>query len=252
MNTHFFIIPGNPGIVGYYDDFANKLRALGYKVSVLSYGNFSDDSEKFLSINEEVSHKKDQIISLIESCDRNILIGHSIGAWISLRLIDEIQFTKCIMIFPFIKKDISIKQFAINFLLHYRGSISSLYDSIRRSNYGKLFLTYVANSLSMSYNSNSITRDYFLNKNVVRNCLNLAKSEFDTLEYFFDIEKLLKFKDKLVFYYCENDIWAPISDYKFLSSIGFTCELLNECAHDFCVRKDDVEIVSKRLIEDLK
>ena len=251
--THIIVIPGNPGIVEYYDNFANSLKLNGYKVTVLNYDNFSDKpSEKLFSIKEELYEKKEQILKIIDPKDRNVLVGHSIGCWISLKLMSEIHFDLCVMIFPFLRKSFSFKQLGIGFFLNFKDAIIDFYNIVRSNKHSFLLLSRAINSFHMSHSSNRVTKDYFLNKDAAKRCLSLAKTEFETLSFDFDIKSLKKFKDKLIFYYCKNDIWAPESDFKLISQMGFLCSMLEGPKHDFCVRKDDVEIVSKKLIEDLK
>ena len=66
MKTHIFVVPGNPGITKYYEDFSNLLKDSGLKVDILSYETFTDPYESCsFSIENEVSNKKDQILKLI-------------------------------------------------------------------------------------------------------------------------------------------------------------------------------------------
>jgi hypothetical protein len=102
----------------------------------------------------------------------------------------------------------------------------------------------------MSDDANKITKKWFLNKDIVNKCLNLAKSEFDTLNYQFDFELIESIKHKLVFYYCNNDIWAPINDYNIISNLGCKTKLIN-CSHDFCVKKDEVKIITTEILKDI-
>ena len=251
MAVHVFIIPGNPGIVGYYDDLAKRLKDNNVKVDVLRYNSFSDSlSEKLFSIEDEFADKREQILKLINPRDRNILVGHSIGGWISLRLMQEIDFESCILVFPFLKKDFSYKQLGINIALRYREPVVRLYDNIRKNWLGNVLLTKVVNSIDMSYAANKVTREWFLDGNAARKCLNLAKTEFDTLKYTFDFDIMEKVKDRLVFYYCNDDMWAPINDYNIISNLGCKTKLIN-CSHDFCVKKDEVKIITAEILKDI-
>lgn len=246
MCVHIFIVPGNPGIIEYYNDFISEFKDI--KITVLKYNNFSETSEKLFSILEEQKHIKNQIINLINYNDKNIIVGHSIGGWISLRLMEEINFDSCILITPFLRKDfLSYKQVIFKLLLSKRDIINNFYKSLKKNFLTSLIIERVINDFDMSDNAKEITKKYFIkNDDIFYGCLTLANSEFETLNYTLNLSLMNKFKDKLKFYYCENDMWAPKVDFYILKLLSFDVDIVN-IKHDFCVRKKDNKILSTKI-----
>lgn len=253
MKTHLYIIPGNPGIISYYEHFIENLKNENLKVDVLTYDSFLDFSgQKLFSIENEITDKKNQILKLFDPKENNILIGHSIGSWISIKLMQEFNFDSCILIFPFLKKSFSLNQISINLLLEYKDSFISFYDKIRKNYFGKVFLNFYIESLNMSSNSKDITKKEFIKNDSLLNCFNLAKSEFDTLDFDFDFDLIKNIKNKLIFYYCENDMWAPKNDYDLFLKLGYKTKLINNCSHDFCTKKNESKIIANIILDDIK
>nr|CAH7755726.1 unnamed protein product [Callosobruchus chinensis] len=98
------IIPGNPGITGFYDKFAKLLHeSLGYSVWCIGHAGHNIPKEKIsplpkLKVNEETYGLKAQIKSKAEFLDRYVpkdgnihIIAHSIGAYMALELLNHIS-----------------------------------------------------------------------------------------------------------------------------------------------------------------
>lgn len=247
-NIHLFVIPGNPGIIEYYQDFVKNFHNI--KINVIKYKNFSEDSEEFFLV-DELQFVKNQIFDLIDYNDKNIIIGHSIGGWISLKLMEEINFDYCVLITPFLRKDfLSYKQVMFKSILRKKDMINDFYKFIKKNFIGKILFERIINDFDMSDNAKEITKKYFIkNDDILYKCLTLANSEFETLNYLFDLSLMNKFKDRLKFYYCENDIWAPKIDFYILKLLKFNVKLIN-IKHDFCVRKNDINLILSEINND--
>ncbi|KAH9301525.1 hypothetical protein KI387_013108, partial [Taxus chinensis] len=88
---HILFIPGNPGIISFYRDYLEVLyELLDQKASVTAIGHVAHTSKdwedgKLFSLQEQISHKVDFIKEqLLPRKTPIILVGHSIGAYISL------------------------------------------------------------------------------------------------------------------------------------------------------------------------
>ncbi|KAL0344829.1 UNVERIFIED_CONTAM: Lipid droplet-associated hydrolase [Sesamum radiatum] len=96
---HVLFIPGNPGVVSFYTDFLELLyESLGGTASVTGNHDFAHDRDCFLLVLDEaighISHTEK--ISFIEQELQDVevpivLVGHSIGSYISLEIFKRLQ-----------------------------------------------------------------------------------------------------------------------------------------------------------------
>ena len=101
------VIPGNPGVSAFYIPFADQLFRLGGEtidVLVISHAGHSPPDKHRFTLDEQLTHKLaviDQLISRDEE-HRLILIGHSIGAFLLLRMLDSLspRFDRAFLLFP--------------------------------------------------------------------------------------------------------------------------------------------------------
>ncbi|XP_006813019.1 lipid droplet-associated hydrolase-like [Saccoglossus kowalevskii] len=114
------LIPGNPGIVGFYEDFMLTLYdASSRRVPVWGISHAGHEltpgmnkrcctwkhNEK-LNLRGQVKHKVDFIKNHISPDTKVILIGHSIGCYIILEILKELprlNVLKCVLLFPTIE-----------------------------------------------------------------------------------------------------------------------------------------------------
>eukprot|EP01080_Neovahlkampfia_damariscottae_P011583 gene11583-4827_t len=94
LEKMILIIPGNPGVVNFYDHFAKKLHfSLNIPVIVVGYLGHSFENTVYstYSIHEQLDHKEQFIKHLIEKYPKLSihLIGHSIGGWVCLQLLNR-------------------------------------------------------------------------------------------------------------------------------------------------------------------
>ncbi|KAK4272689.1 hypothetical protein QN277_021207 [Acacia crassicarpa] len=90
---HVLLIPGNPGVVAFYVHFIEFLyEQLGGNASITAIGHISHTMKdwergRLFSIEEQINHKVVFIREELQNADIPILlVGHSIGAYISLEV----------------------------------------------------------------------------------------------------------------------------------------------------------------------
>lgn len=112
-SLHILLIPGNPGIVSYYKDFVEALyELLEGQASITAIGHISHSRKdlergKMFSLEEQINHKIDFIEQELQNSEVPIiLVGHSIGSYISLeifkRLPQQLQVKYVIGLYPFL------------------------------------------------------------------------------------------------------------------------------------------------------
>lgn len=242
------IIPGNPGIGSYYTEFRDLLlEGLPYKdIRILDYKGFSlEKPDRLYSIEEELEYIRSILDGFYAEDGRDfILIGHSIGGWISLKILEQntsFSIQKLILIFPFIALDQRSSQ------QKWMGRLLSI-DSLHHLVLGiykpllllpKAFHMFLFRKVhsSMTPIARKVTEEYFLdNSHIPRSIFFLAKTEFKTLASEPDWNLIQKNRQKLIFLYNDQDIWAPLSQWEELvERCNITYDLIpGENLHDFC------------------
>ncbi|XP_045180980.2 lipid droplet-associated hydrolase-like [Mercenaria mercenaria] len=116
----FIVIPGNPGVVEYYDHFMSHLFTSSHGtipvwgVSHAGHvlppaGNqalYRKLSYEVCTLHGQIRHKVAFIKENIPSNVRLFLIGHSIGCYIILKILDQLEqpIGRCFMLFPTIER----------------------------------------------------------------------------------------------------------------------------------------------------
>lgn len=245
------IIPGNPGIGVYYTEFRDLLiEGLPYKdIRILDYKGFTlEKPDRLYSIEEELEYIKGILDGFYAEDGKDfILIGHSIGAWISLKILEQetsFSIQKLILIFPFIALDQKSSQ------QKWMGRLLSI-DSLHHLVLGiykpllllpktiQMFLFRKVHS-SMTPTARKVTEEYFLdNSHIPRSIFFLANTEFRTLTTEPDWNLIQKYRERLFFLYNDQDIWAPLSQREALVK---RYNIINDLIpgrnlHDFCTSK---------------
>ena len=220
LENVILVIPGNPGVVNFYDHFAKKLHFTS-KTPVLVVGylghSFENTVYSSYSIHEQLDHKEQFIRFLIEKYP-NIsinLIGHSIGGWVCLQLlnrkIDNIK--RFFGLFPTISYlnlsdngqhyfyKLAVKFGIRNVFALFAHAASFLPKFLRikisefiRKDDDSLLEPYIVQSL-FSYQ-------------IVNNIFYMAGTEFKNIGEA-DYDTIDKYESKIQFYYGEPDHWVP-------------------------------------------
>jgi len=111
-NLKIVVIPGNPGIIDFYEPFIEllyeKLGQLYDIIGVAHAGHSELFDPKVHSLDDQIQHKIDVLHYLLSKNAQShfILIGHSVGAYISLKIWSkrkDLGIRKVVCLFPTIK-----------------------------------------------------------------------------------------------------------------------------------------------------
>ena len=240
------IIPGSPGMGHFYIPLANKLFSMGqgrYDVSVVSHAGHSPGHYKATtscqtceSFEEPSSHGttdwyclEDQIVHKLafieeegKARDSIVLIGHSIGCWMILQMLqrmDTAKITKVFLLFPTIEK--------MGVTPNGQSILSYLWSSLRKPFTGLVWLSSrlipnVVKESVLSVHFRTTPRHHLqpitqgvmnIDEKSMYNILQMAKQEMSEV-----VEPPLKAIDenidKIVFYYGVGDNWNVESCYR--------------------------------------
>jgi pimeloyl-ACP methyl ester carboxylesterase len=233
-------------------------------IHVLSYLGFCKENQtQVYGIEAQLEAKIQTFVDISRDWSpqtRIVLVGHSIGAWFALEIHKRFQDQFSIqlhLLFPFIirsntKIQKQYETFLSNPILSKFAGL--LYKSIRKLPLPTIHLLLHLILPHSSEKSVRLILEYFIrNKGIVDNIFHLARDEFHTLKSQFDLEYLQKFKDSIIFYYCEGDIWAPLSQLEILKkeipSLRFS--VLSLINHDFCINERQSQLVANEVFKNL-
>lgn len=236
------IIPGSPGMGHFYLPFASKLFAIGqgrYDVSVVSHAGHSPGHYKDTSTNpqlpgdsttrespsdgrtdwycleDQIAHKLAFIEEEGKSRDSIILIGHSIGCWMILKMLQQIDaatITKIVLLFPTIEK--------MSITPNGQSMVTYLWSSLRKPFTGLVWLSTrlipnVVKVFLLRLHFHTTPEEHLqpivegvmnIDDKSIYNILQMAKQEMSEVidAPFSAIDENI---DKIVFYYGVGDNW---------------------------------------------
>ncbi|XP_070533901.1 lipid droplet-associated hydrolase-like [Ptychodera flava] len=233
------VIPGNPGVVGFYELFMETLyEASGRQVPVWgishaghemtpdmkkTHWNWNTDDSKY-TLKGQVKHKVEFIDKYVPPEKKLILIGHSIGCYFILEILKRmphLNVLKCIMLFPTIEGmwDSPKGTWMAPILVYLRWAallpvvlLSYLSAHVQWS----LILWYFRgrNVAPCTYNA---TMNLF-SPVCVSNQMYMAACEMKEV-VLPDLETIRHHLPKLLFYYGATDHWCPVSYYEKMKRI---------------------------------
>jgi pimeloyl-ACP methyl ester carboxylesterase len=247
------IIPGNPGLGGFYIPFAHELYNLfneNLSILIISQAGHSPPLKRCFTLNEQIEHKLETIENFLprNNNHRLILIGHSIGAFMVLKMIDKLEnrLDRAFLLFPTIERmeeSDSGRRFVrfypiLIYLLPFLCSMINLlfpFDWLKRK-----FLSYYFSNSPL--NDRSILIDTvlydLLNPLTIKNLLQMANEEMSVVKKR-DDQIIERFIDKLTFYYGTNDHWVPNNIPKQMKELypkGDIIECTNRYLHAFVLK----------------
>ncbi|RAL51730.1 hypothetical protein DM860_010448 [Cuscuta australis] len=220
---HVLFIPGNPGVASFYVDFLESLyELLGGAVSLtaishISHSNKNWELGRLFSLQAQIDHKMNFIEQEFHNVEVPIiLVGHSIGSYISLevfkRLQKEVGF--CIGLYPFLTVNTkSGKQSVIKKIAASR-SISAMLSSVVAC-LGMLpawiSRSLVKNFVGKCWSSTAVDAlcTHLLHFHAMQNVLFMAMTEFDKLSEELDWPFMRQKKNKMAFLFGLDDHWGP-------------------------------------------
>jgi hypothetical protein len=223
-----FVVPGNPGSIEMYRYFMQVLhQECQLPVIGLSHpGMIREGISRFqgpLTIRKIVEHKLDFIESFIPSDVEIVLVGHSIGTFITVQMMrcahERSRFLHNVMVMPVLEKFTSLPGWnTVRILYLFRYMIygivfvlSLLRDDILTNLFPKVMTSFSRRTPFCAYSGVL----QLVNWNVLRNILFLTQDEANQVQErddFFLTHNL----PKLSFIYCVDDHWAPLRSYRSL------------------------------------
>ncbi|XP_043290067.1 lipid droplet-associated hydrolase isoform X2 [Venturia canescens] len=261
------VIPGNPGIPSFYEDFAKALKSklpsetpvwvVGHAGHVQPPSNlwYSPDDRverNKYNLDGQRKHKTEFLKQYVPKDARIHLVGHSIGSWFTLKLLDDPNYTdqivKSYMLFPTIErmaespsgkfltgKVLPISSFIV-FLSWLLSFVPNILTALLVRVFGGLFAGVTNKSVKPVMQ--------LLDPSVLRRVFRMAKDEMGQVRER-DDEAIEKHEKKLWLYYGATDSWTPKKYYEELKSRhpNVDAQICKRgFRHAFVLQKDDIEL----------
>ncbi|KAL2554222.1 alpha/beta-hydrolase superfamily protein [Forsythia ovata] len=225
---HVLFIPGNPGVISFYTDFLESLYdLLGGNASITAIGHISHSEKdwelgRLFSLQEQIDHKTSFIEHEFQDVEVPIiLVGHSIGAYISLEIFRRSQekVIYCIGLYPFLAVNtVSSTQSVIRRLAASQilcaalSSIGGLLGKMPAQMSGVVVKKFIGKSWSSSAVVSLCT--CVLQYHTIRNMLFMAMTEFEKLSEKPDWAFMREKKSQIAFLFGVDDHWGPLHLYE--------------------------------------
>ncbi|XP_077241331.1 alpha/beta-Hydrolases superfamily protein isoform X2 [Tasmannia lanceolata] len=194
-SLHVLFIPGNPGVVSFYKDFVEALYdLLEGNASITAIGYISQTRKNWergnlFSLQDQINHKVNFIGQELQNKDIPIvLVGHSIGSYISLetfkRLPQQVQYF--IGLYPFLMlKTKSSWQSILEIITASQILSASISSIIALLGFFPISVSrfLVRKLLGQSWSSTAVeaTCSHLLQYHTIRNVLYLTLTEFEKI-----------------------------------------------------------------------
>lgn len=223
------LIPGNPGIIRFYDGFLESLyeqcgRTLPlFGIQHAGHGSLDNNTisnNASYNLTEQIEHKVAFIEEYFPSDCQLILIGHSIGAYIILKLLEHYgakqkKISKGIFLFP------TIERMAISPNGRFATPVSNYLSwpvvavSWGLSCIPMALKTWLVNWWFSKRNVHEDCKSAVIElvtSHSIRNMLFMAADEMEKVDKT-PVQLISDHIDKLIFYYGSSDPWVPRSYY---------------------------------------
>ncbi|XP_075057479.1 lipid droplet-associated hydrolase isoform X2 [Mixophyes fleayi] len=233
----FLIIPGNPGIVGFYRTFMQSLYSGfngQYPVWALSHAghcspptgmdmtNDADDdqTEDVFGLNGQTDHKLSFLRENVPADMKLVLIGHSIGCYIILEMMKrsaDLKVLRSILLFPTIERMAQSPQGKV---------MTPLLCSLRYIVYMPFYLlSFLPEVMKTSLVKFALRGINSVDEACVAASLNLFRMECAANAMYMGSQEMVKVMErdsetikqnvnKLIFYYGAKDAWCPVQYYE--------------------------------------
>jgi len=218
---------GNPGVISYYDEFLTSLHDDSPNTTILGVslaGHEEYEVNPPLSLQQEI-HSKLRIVdtifqsspftSLAGDKPRFIVMGHSVGAYISFEILKQRpqQVDNLFLLFPTLSalsEGSTFGRFAsVVTQVPYASVIAALITFIFRLIFPiPLLALWLRLGHSLTGTSLSVTLAKLFNPASVRSFSYLARHEFRDIREL-DVDSLTKYAKRITAYYAVQDGWVP-------------------------------------------
>ncbi|XP_058035525.1 lipid droplet-associated hydrolase isoform X2 [Ahaetulla prasina] len=229
----FLVIPGNPGLVGFYRTFIEALYfSLNqqYPVWVVSHGGHckipheikrkeemvSNDTDDVFGLQGQAEHKLKFLRKFVPKDVKLILIGHSIGSYLALKIMKhspEVEILRSILLFPTIERMAQSPQGKLltPLLCHLRYILYiPIYLFTLLPERVKSFLVpFALNWQKLNDETVVTTLVDMLNMDCIANIMYLGSQEMRSVQER-DSSTIKQHLNKLIFYYGATDSWCPL------------------------------------------
>ncbi|XP_051797289.1 lipid droplet-associated hydrolase isoform X1 [Acanthochromis polyacanthus] len=232
----FLIIPGNPGVVGFYKTFMQTLHMMfGYQYPVWAASHaghcvpptsmdmvddtYSAEEDDVFGLNGQIEHKLAFLRTHVPRETSLVLVGHSIGCYIILEMMKrnpELKVLKAVMLFPTIERMAQTPQGKV---------MTPVLCYMRYVAYLPLFLvSLLPDTIKAGLIKLVLGGISALDSSVIQPTVGLLSGDSGVNAMYMGGQEMRKVRerdnitikknlDKIIFYYGATDHWCPIQYY---------------------------------------
>jgi predicted alpha/beta hydrolase family esterase len=225
LEGNIIVIPGNPPASYFYDAWKKELEQIVSNEVIIDYYPSFEATTCSMAYLKQV---EDFYVEKIKNKDNVILIGHSIGGHIALKILEKYydKIAHCVLLFPFLHSPGFKGKFAL--------------ETVNQINKQKILKAGFIGLLSW------LNKDIkMLTKNEMKSSLNFAFHEHKTIGRKKSITINPKLIQKITLYYTNKDTWCSKKVAENLHP-ELRTEFIN-IKHDFVVSPAQRKIINHRL-----
>ncbi|XP_026531333.1 lipid droplet-associated hydrolase isoform X2 [Notechis scutatus] len=229
----FLVIPGNPGLPGFYRTFIETLYySLNqqYPVWAVSHGGHCkiphevkrkeemplNDTDDVFGLQGQAEHKLKFLRKYVPKDVKLVLIGHSIGSYFILKIMKhspELEILRSILLFPTIERMAESPQgklltpllCQLRYILYIPIYLATLLPERVKS----FLVRFALNQQKLNDETLITTVTNMLNMDCIANIMYLASHEMRSVQER-DNSTIKQHLNKLIFYYGATDRWCPL------------------------------------------
>jgi len=230
-NSKIIVIPGNPPASYFYEAWKKELNLMTNNKVMIDYHPSFDDTTCCLEYLKKV---EDFYLEQVQNNEKVILIGHSIGGHIALKILEKHyeKIEHCVLLFPFLHSP------------GFKGKlVLGILNLINKTTFLKAGLAGLLKPLSWLYKDIKM-----LTSNEINSSLNFAFHEHKTIGRKKNININPKLNHKITLYYTNKDTWCSKKVIQNLHP-EIRTEFIN-INHNFVVYPDQRKIINNRIFAD--
>lgn len=238
MTKTYFLMPGNPAISNYYNNWANEIKKVDPKIKVIyaSANILFNKNLDFVDYEQAMFSHYEKLFSKLIYSRQITIIAHSVGGYFALRLLEKYpkKIKKVILVYPYIGES-TINPLNFVYLPYLIDRFLPLSETIC---FCKNIIERYDKSLT------------YLSKNELKICLRLGLKQCTYFNnYKFNTKRISKSKNKIYFIYNVNDRWCPKATIKILKPISNFKKV--NLPHDFVLTENGRKSMAKAVLSKL-